>query len=193
MIRLALIAQLGIGITNFGPLATEVDHRVRAVSTPGSLTLNLTHRYRFVTIGMSVTPTSMWVASCRGMCDTTAGKLARTMRPDSLVAEWDVVFVTPRVGIHGKVGTAVLSGGVALPMLQAPYGFVGASPMATPAYWTEAQLGALYFLVTVVPPSRYRWTALSEWTGYKEPGQLFPGGQTRDPRKVYFMELGLRL
>jgi len=183
-----------IGMLNSGPLATEVTHRMRPHSMPGAVYLGGTLGTRF-TFAISATFTTLVKTRCDDTC-TSTGRDYRPGRDEPIESEHNIALVLPRLGIAHRVGPVRGNAGLAVPILQAPYSLVGASPMLVLGGFAEIEIRthqvAIIARQTGIPPQRSRWVALSEQTGYKQHGQDFPNGRN-DPKWINMIEAGFRI
>jgi hypothetical protein len=184
---LLLLLQLEVGLLNTGPLATEVTHRVRALSMPGSLTIGGGYQYKGFRFSSSLTFTTLTVTRCVVRCNET-DRDYRPHRTEPIEQEADAVILTPRVGYSFKG----MEAGLSFPTLQTAYTLVGPSPMMVVAPYASASVGArgvsVFVRYAVVPPQPARFVAFSEWSGFKTPGV----GRS-DPLWLRFVEAGIRV
>jgi hypothetical protein len=184
---LLLLLQLEVGLLNTGPLATEVTHRVRGLSMPGSITVGGSFRSERFVAGLSLTHTTLTVTKCDGPCKSTSVDY-RPHRTEPIEQQEDAVLLIPRVGFSWRF----LEVGVSAPILQTAYSLVGPSPMMVFAPYGSIAAGvrgvSVYLRSFVIPPQPARFVAFSEWSGFKQHGI-----DRSDPLWLRFVEAGIRI
>ncbi|MGH7459861.1 MAG: hypothetical protein ACREMA_02385 [Longimicrobiales bacterium] len=193
---------LEMGMVNHGPLATEITHRVRTSSMPGSMTIGFGRDTRFRTnwhlaMGVNATVTTLTKTKCVPFPCVSTSRDYRPARQDSIVSEHTAYIVTPRLGVRANVpGPVDVEGGITFPIMHSNYSLIGADLMGVLAGYMALQLrgwvGAFGTRFTIVPAQPARWVAFSEHTGYKVNGRSFLNGEN-DPRRLFFVEAFLRL
>ena len=194
---------LEMGMVNHGPLATEITHRVRTSSMPGSMTIGFGRDTQirsstwYLTMGVNATVTTLTKTKCVPFPCQPTSRDYRPARRDSIVSEHTAYVMTPRLGVRADVpGPVDAEGGIAFPIMHSNYSLVGANLMGVWAGYLALQLrglgGAAGTRFTVVPAQPARWVAFSEHTGYKVNGGAFHNG-SNDPRRLVFVEAFLRL
>lgn len=193
-----------MGLSNTGPLATEVTRYVRPAPTPGSLYVGAGIDDRlfgrtYLTVAAAVSLTTIGIVECASDPCAHLGRYARAR--GRTVAEPTVMLATPRIGLRQDLpGPLDVSAGIAIPILQGPEVYFGATPMGSKAVWGEVlararvrnTLAAAFARYTAIGPHDVRFTAASEWSGYKHVGEAFPAG-THDPLWITVIEAGARV
>ncbi len=184
--------RLEAGLLNSGALATEVTHRVRAQSQPGSIEIGWELERSHLVTAVSVALSMLTVTKCEISPCAPVGRDYRPGRTEPIVIERNAVFLIPRVG--WRFGAA-LEVGLAAPILQTAYSLAGPSPMLVAGAYAGSTLRwktiGVYARATAIPPQPARWVAFSEWSGLKQNGKPYPNG-SHDPLWIVPLELGVR-
>jgi hypothetical protein len=205
---LAVTAQFRgeVGLQSCGRLATEVTHYVRCPSLPGALYVGASMDAG-LRKGLSLT-TKVQLQFGRlviEQCDSPCPSIGRAHRPqlDRIVAEPDFNVIDVQLGLRQQMpGPFDIAAGLALPIVDGPYGFFGATPMLVYGGFAEIRVelpvaprmkAGIVCASTIIPPQARltpRWTTLSEWSGYKRAGADWPTEHKSDPVTVSWLRCG---
>jgi len=195
-----------VGLQSCGRLATEITHYVRCPSLPGALYVGASMDAA-LRGGLGIT-TKVQLQFGRLLieqCDSPCPSIGRGHRPrlERIVAEPDFNVLDVQVGLRQQLpGPFDVAAGLALPIVDGPYGFFGATPMLVYGGFAElrielpvaAQMKAgVVCAATIIPPQARltpRWTTLSEWSGYKRTGADWPTQSNSDPVTVSWLRCG---